>query len=120
MGVLNKINVVSGASGALTTQADYSLGVTLPAGAKVVHVYFNETSACSTSASGTVQLQAAGASGDVDLTAAIAAGSVADGEVAVTNGFSIIEASPLQIKVDTGTIAGAITVYVAYINGPDA
>ena len=55
------------------------------------------------------------------LTAAIAAGSVASGEVAVTNGFSIIEASPLQITVATGALtAGAITAYVAYINGPDA
>ena len=121
MGLLNKINVVSGSSGALTSTGDYSLGVTLPAGAKVVHVYFDETTNCATSASGTVQLQAAGASGDVALTAAIAAASVADGEVAVTNGFSIIENSPLQITVATGALtAGAITAYVAYINGPDA
>ena len=121
MGLLNKMNVVSGSSGDLTSTGDYSLGVTLPAGAKVTHVYFEETTNCATSASGTVQLQAAGASGDVALTAAIAAGSVADGEVAVTNGMSIVEASPLQITVATGALtAGAITAYVAYINGPDA
>ena len=54
------------------------------------------------------------------LTAAIAAGSVASGEVAVTSGFSIVEASPLQVTVATGALtAGAITVYVAYINGAD-
>ena len=122
MGLLNKINVVSGSSGALTSTGDYSLGVTLPAGAKVVHIYFDETTNCATSASGTVQVQAAGpVSGDVALTAAIAAGSVATGEVAVTNGFAIVESSPLQVTVATGALtAGAITVYVAYINGNDA
>tara|TARA_A100001201_G_scaffold133741_1_gene121008 strand:- start:9863 stop:10228 length:366 start_codon:yes stop_codon:yes gene_type:complete len=120
MGLLNKINVVSGSSGALSSATDYPLGVTLPAGAKVVHIYIEEDTNCTTSASGTLQVQAAGASGDVALTATIAAASVADGEVAVTNGFSIVEASPLQVTVGTGAFdAGAVTVYVAYINGPD-
>lgn len=116
---LQKINVISGSSGALTSAADYPLGITLPAGAKVLHVYIEEDTNCATSDGGTVQLQAAGASGDVALTGAIAAGSVADGEVAVTNGMSIVEASPLQITTANNLTAGAVTVYVAYVHGSD-
>ena len=118
MALLNRINVVSGSTGTMTSQGDYALGVSLPAGAKVLHIYFDETTNCA--GSGTVQVQAAGASGDVALTAAIAGGSVATGEVAVTNGFSIVENSPLQVNVASDVLSdGALTVYVAYINAND-